>query len=91
LNIRYKPGRQHIFLDAISRLASIAVSKHNNNEILALMATAAEHNNEKMAVFFADTLVTQSSPFNVKLYATAYHAEMVKLADIEKKLIIKGY
>ena len=67
------------------------MSKYDNNEILALMATAAEHNNEKMAVFFADTLIAQSSLFNVELCATAYHIEMVKLADTEKKFIIEGY
>jgi Reverse transcriptase (RNA-dependent DNA polymerase)/RNase H-like domain found in reverse transcriptase/Integrase zinc binding domain len=91
LDVRYKPGRQHTLPDAISRLASTAVSKHDGDEILALMATAAEHDNEEMAVFFAGTLVAQSSPSNVELCATAYHAEMVELADTEKKLIIEGY
>jgi hypothetical protein len=67
------------------------VSKYDNDEILVFMATVAEHDNEEMAIFFANTLVAQSSPFNVKLCATAYHAEMIKLANIEKKLIIEEY
>jgi hypothetical protein len=91
LDIRYKPGRQHTFPDAIFRLTSITISKYDNDEILALITTAAEHDNEKMAVFFTDTLVAQSSPSNVELCATAYYAEMVKLADTEKKFIIEKY
>jgi hypothetical protein len=67
------------------------VSKHDGNEILALMATAAEHDNKRMAVFFAGTLIAQLSLFNVELCATTYYAEMIKLADIEKKFIIKEY
>jgi hypothetical protein len=67
------------------------VSKYNDNEILAFMATAAEHDNEEMAIFFADTLIIQSSLSDVKLCVTAYYAEIIKLADTEKKLIIKGY
>jgi hypothetical protein len=67
------------------------VSKHDGNEILVLMVTAAEHNNEEMAVFFIGTLVAQSSLFNVELCTTAYYAEMIEFADIEKKLILEGY
>jgi hypothetical protein len=52
---------------------------------------AAEHDNEEMAVFFAGTLVVQSSLSNVKLCVTAYYIEMIKLADTEKKLIIEEY
>jgi hypothetical protein len=55
------------------------------------MATVAEYNNKDMAVFFADILVAQLSLFNMELCATAYYAEMVEFADIEKKFIIKGY
>jgi hypothetical protein len=91
LDIRYKPGRQHTFPDAISRLTSIAVSKYDDNEILAFIITAAEHDSEKMAIFFVGTLVTQSSLSNMKLCVTAYHIEIVKLADTEKKFIIKKY
>jgi hypothetical protein len=91
LDVRYKSDRQHTLLNAISRLASIAVSKHNSDEILAFIITATEYDNEKMAIFFTDTLVIQSSPFNVKLCVTAYYVEMVKLADTEKKLIIERY
>jgi hypothetical protein len=67
------------------------MSKYDNDEILAFIATAAEHDSEKMAVFFTGTLVIQSSLSNVKLCAATYHAEMIKLADTEKKLIIKKY
>ena len=40
LDIRYKPGKQHILPDALSRLASSAISKHDGEETLDLHAYA---------------------------------------------------
>ena len=87
LDVRYKPGREHILPDAISRLASTTVSKNDGEEILNFLA-CAENCDENVSVFLNGQNAISD---RIDFYGSAYYVTLVKMAEEEKKLVVQGY
>ena len=85
--MRYKPGREHILPDAISRLASTAVSKDDGKEVFNFLA-CAENCGENVSVFLNGQDAISD---RIDFYGSAYHVTLVKMAEEEKKLVVQGY